>query len=712
MFFKKLVSIFTIAIIIISSLTPIARAEEKGSKYTTNIDTKTQDDLFNLKFDDIKDPFNWLKSRKTFSVLETDETGRKIYWFNVPNPQSIIYNQATSPLPTGYVGSGSIPSLNDGLYFVKIPERKNAQTAMEKYGFRIPSPAYAGETPRIEMSFMGVLIEENPVRFVINKIRGFFGGSIIGAPEKEDFYTLKYLTPSDYVPTKNTFERWIQLYWDKTMEEMESGQVLITGADDQGKKGGIQYVKETIITANGLEKVNGNPKKLNDELMEVLGKDYKDVVMNIITFGVQKETGKSFEQAPIRIMPYDIKSLEDKDSKNLVPDPRTVQQTPINIFGLDLNLGLDKIILNKINSIAISIGGFFSEMTVFLNGLTNFTVFEKMGLDVPKFWKSPIMSITTPIVGIILLFILLGHAYKVARGTGAIGKAIIESLVGFLILGVLTMMMTSPDKTYQAVKTISSNFTNLGTKTLELDPSVSILMGSGDASKKVDTAYWVPYFALWTDYNTSSKIGEKKQVISKDNPVPEAKDLDVPKIGDKKAPLWNVVLADSFTEGSSINKDAYRVVDHFMAPRLSVGEPPNLYTTKSNENYTKPVQNFFDLGILLLIVIIFFAVLFKVVLFSEFIYYLMIFPINLALSFVDKQKIKATPKEFMFSFLRVGLWDLVISFMILISMTTSGVVSLLFAVIIIIGIFVGISKLKYSNSPLTPITLKVVRRYI
>lgn len=687
-------------------------AIESDSEYKTNLKDKQADDLFDLSIGDITDPLEWLKSRNTYSLLETTPSGQQIYWFNVPNLQTVIYNQATQVIPTGYMGSGSIPRDRNDTALIKLPKAKNAHTAMQRYGFRIPSPAYIGETPKITLSVMGVLIEDNPITFAVNKVKGLFGGSIISAPDKKDYQTLKYISPSDYSPTENTFEKWAGLYWNDVMKEMEAGQVLISGADKEGKKDGVQFVKQTVITDNGLDRID-DPKKLDDELKKILGPDYQDVVSNIVAFGVDSESAKSFDQSPERIMPYDVTTLTDTDAKNLVSDPRVEKQTPVSVFGLEINVGLDNMALNQVAKLFISIAGGVSELTVFLNSVTTFSTIEAVGIDVTELWSSPIMTVLSVVVMVGLLVVLLGHITKIARGGGSVGKALTHALVSFVVLGVIFCMSTNTDKTYRTIKSATSVFLNVGSSITEMTGTGKELMGDGSKEEKVQTNYWIPYFSLWSEYNTSKNLNDKSLVINKSaaKNEPEQNDMTMPKLGDHEIPLWNANLAEAFTSGPMIDKDAYRTVDHLMAPRLKVGDAPKIFETSRNENYSKPVQSSFDIGLFLLVIVLFVGVVIKVVLFLEFVYYLVMAPVNLALSTYAKGRVQRMGKEFAASFVRVGLWDIVISMVVYISMITSGVMSLLFSVLLVIGFVKGLQALSYSNSVFVPNTLRIARKY-
>ena len=709
----KFIIIFLILFIIplIKPMSVVYASGNKNSTYYHNIDDSTLNDIFELKEGDIIHPFEWLKNRETYTVVEISKIDNsKIFWFNVPNLQTILYNETTQVLPTGYSGSGITPSYKDSNFrLISIPTASDAKTGLERYGFNIPSPTYLGETPRISMSIMGVIIESNPIKFIVSKVSGLFGGSVLDPPDTSAMQTLTYLTPNDYEPSNKTFEKWMDIYWDSTISSMKNNQVLIGDADKKtGKKNNIAYVKKTIITDTGLDKPMSSSVR-NEKLKELLGPEYQEVVKNIVAYSKH-----GFNLVPERIMPYDLSSLTDLDKKELsLPDPRTVYQTSINILGIPIPISIDKIVMNTFNNFSLNFSGKISELTVFINSITNFTTIETIGLDPMILWKSPISQIIISIALIMLVFLLLREVIQIVKGEKGALQGIGRALASFFLIGLLIGVSAQPKVCYNAVKSFSSLFFNAGTQLISATPQSNILMQDGDSSEKASCVYWLPYFALWSDYNTGTTLDKNIIDSSKLNNEPEQQNMKFPIINNKNINLWSALLAQSFTSGPTINNSSYRVVDHFMAPKVSfdVNKSPMLNISQ-NKNYNGGIQRNIDFGVFLFILIIFLCVLIKLLLFLEALYELIMLQVHLALASIKPRDMKLTFLQFLVSFIRVGLWDMVTCMVIYMSMITTGIISILLAISVITISILSIKALLNSNSILVPRMIKSTMRFV
>ena len=700
-----------------------AHAEE----FSSNLTKSEKDDLFSLKTDDVIHPFSWLKDRQTFTLVQNFDDGTHAYWFNVPNPQTLLYNTATQVMPTGYLGAGNEPAKVASIFPTYAKSPSEAKTGLQRYGFNIPSPTYVKEQPRVGMSILGVFIESNPINFVKNKIKGLFGGSYIEAPDTKTLKTLSYMSPSDYDISNNTFEKWISLYWESTMSSMDSGQVLVSGngfSKDGKDSAGNQWTKETILEnakadseeittdKDGKEKVNKVPghsgsgaaylknsdaKRINDLLKEYCAENYQNVVTNIVAYGSTEVNGVSgFDQIPKRVMPYDKGTMTEDDSKNLVNDSRVVED-PTTVGPINIEIDFWKLIPAQFSSFFLSLTSGISKLTVMINGVSNLETFEKLGISPLVVWKSGFMKTLVIVAAIAYVLYILKKSRDFSKGKDG-AFAVFSKLFGSLIiLGLVYSFAYKPDSTYKDVKTAYSISNNFGAQVLSNNGSnASALISGGDAAEKADATYWLPYFSLWTNYNTGSNLNGKQNEINVNNKnEPERNGMNYPKVNDKNINLWSANLAESFTSGTRIKPSAYRTVDHFYAPRVKfVGEKGKVIESTKNENYSR-IQTFPDIGIMIMVLVIFVGVIVKFTLVLEFLWELILFPTQLCVKVKNFSDVKQVCKKLGAAFFKNAIWDYALVMIVYASTLLSGVAALMLSLVMVYALIKFFNYIPY-----------------
>ena len=333
-----------------------------------------------------------------------------------------------------------------------------------------------------------------------------------------------------------------------------------------------------------------------------------------------------------RVMPYDVNSMTDADKTNFtIVDPRVKLYTDTFVGGLvseftfKLNLG----VYIKIQPVIVNLAGKLTEYSVFFQQLINFETFENWGLSPASMWQNAFVTIV--LLALVLIFILKTTSatikYLLGKG-GSIVKIISMFLVLFIELGLFTAISIDPEKSWNIIKTNVTRAINIGEQLILSDNELQYLFGSGD-DRDPATAYYLPYLDAWSIYNTGYGLFSYQQIIE-NTPTSDSDDHDDvrerwglfesgdnanwPKIKDNKIEHWSILLLDSFeyhgdnysllsikdedgrwVNGKRINNNAYRVVDHFLAPRISLTKTNDkiTLTTTQNENYNGQFQSGF-----------------------------------------------------------------------------------------------------------------------
>lgn len=431
------------------------------------------------------------------------------------------------------------------------------------------------------------------------------------------------------------------------LEQIPYRQCMIYNTGEEGECKSQKFGDEdtTITVANvvvysGVYKItekyrsrdyvddSGNPLTLTDEdahailqqLQIYCGPYYDDVLANMFKLMAAAAENEGDDGPTTRIvdddtrtMPYDTGSMVRADKENYdVIDPRVSIYKDHIIGGVisdfTLNGGIG--IFIKPQKTIINIAGRITELSVFLQSVCNFDFLDSLGLSPATMWNS--VFTTLLMVALVLYFIIKTAVAAIKMGSRGTGKVIIAFLILALELGVVTCFAANPDGTWTKLKNINKKVMNLGEiVTVYGNDNLQYLFGDAES---YEVAYYIPYLDCWSKFNTGYGILEDEQLIDSTKDYRELDDFYNPQIAGSDIQHWSVLLMDSFeyhgrnnavintvqydghtVNGSNINSNAYRVVDHFMAPRVTFGTSGDNLTlsTAENENYNGEFQTGF-----------------------------------------------------------------------------------------------------------------------
>ena len=683
-------------------------SSKNDSKYYSHLSQDGIKDIFKLKTKDISDPWVWIAEAKTYVVVEKDSSNNYTYWWNTPNLQMSVQNSLYGLITMSGYGNGFGEKPQDSEWLVKLGEANKANTALKKYGFSIPSPTYVGERPLVTISISGVLLPDN-IWSSIGRLGDFiFKGNIVSAPTSDDKNSLLYIAPRDYELYNITFEHWVEKNWYDAIGNIENGQILLSSADQATGKwtDGKFWIKQNIIDKNGLSNPNLKAKDICQTLEEICGPNYSDVAKNII---LTSKLPKNHQTQ--RIMPYDLSKMDSKDAAMFkgVVDPRSDMQQSA------FKTGYNHLVSVMFKSCYLSISGKLSEISIALNSLTNFTFIENLGFNPIELWNSTIIQFLTLIMLAALIFFIVKSGLKVLSGNGSSILIVTKAFFIFFIIIISVNIGNNKENTYKSIKNISTSIFNLSNISFKNSYGLSPLYGTGNAADKENVTLWMPYFNAWTSYNTNHSILNPEQTINKNSNTPEVKGIAIPKIDGVEQTVWSAVLADTFTTAENYSGNIYRVVDHFMAPRVTNlqlnGNTINSIDVSKNENYNGNVQSSTDLSNLLFQFLILVLILVKVMLFFEFIVNISMLLFNVALSILDKYKLVTVLKELGASMLNICAVNLIINLIVWTNLiVTNGFSSYAIFILYVFLLYSLAKQLMCSSSVFTPKFIRPMQR--
>lgn len=317
-----------------------------------------------------------------------------------------------------------------------------------------------------------------------------------------------------------------------------------------------------------------------------------------------------------RIMPYDISTMTEDDKENYtVVDPRVKIYKSTFLGELVVDLIPNPFNLFRLftpQTKVIDLGGQITEYSVFMQQLCTFEFLDSYDLSPANMWTGSWIGFL--LGGLALYFIVKTVIGILKMGTQHGKKAIVGLLVLVLELGIFTAFAANPTKMWESIKNISNNIISFGNRAGPLHKdSLSYLYGSADDTTVM---YYLPYLDLWSKYNTGYGILRSEQEIDTSKNLPETKQLEdtithidgqdighysvllmdaLSYYGESKSPSNSIYADGAFRNGELINNNAYRVVDHFLAPRIHIDENGNKLTlsTTENENYNGDFQDGF-----------------------------------------------------------------------------------------------------------------------
>lgn len=317
-----------------------------------------------------------------------------------------------------------------------------------------------------------------------------------------------------------------------------------------------------------------------------------------------------------RVMPYDIDSLTPADKANYsVTDPR-VELYKDHLVGKlisKLKLSFAIGIYFKPQKAIISFAGKVTELSVFMQQLCNFDMMDGYGLSPTNLWTS---GYVTLMMGLLAVFFIVKTVISIIKmGTNSGGRLVLAFFILVFELGLITAIAVNPTRVWNSIKNVENKVINLGEMmSVYSNPNLTYLYGN---ASDMEVTYYMPYLDTWSKYNTGYGILDNEQNIDSTRDYRELVDKDFPKIGNTEIKHWSVLLMDSFHywgysnsisntisitdpdtgitntyNGNTINNNAYRVIDHFMAPRVTLNKSgTNLQLSiTENENYNGQLQ--------------------------------------------------------------------------------------------------------------------------
>lgn len=348
------------------------------------------------------------------------------------------------------------------------------------------------------------------------------------------------------------------------------------------------------------------------------GSYYDDVLTNMMKLmaaaaekdGDMGPTTMIVEDDP-RVMPYDTATMIPADRRNYtIVDPRVTIYKDHIIGGIvssfSLNWGFG--IFIKPQKTIINIAGKITEISIFLQSICNFDFLDSIGLSPTKFWGEGTF-VTLIMIAITLYFIVNTVIAIIKMGSRSAGKIIAGFLILALELGAITCVAANPNNIWTTIKNANNKLTSFGEMSISSTyPELNYLFGGAEDG---EVLYYLPYLDCWSKYNTGYGLMEDEQLIDDTNDYRELIDFYNPQIDGKDIRHWSILLIDSFEyhgrsnsivntveeggiiiNGNTINNNAYRVVDHFLAPRIDITSGSDLHlTVKQNENYNHEFQS-------------------------------------------------------------------------------------------------------------------------
>lgn len=313
-----------------------------------------------------------------------------------------------------------------------------------------------------------------------------------------------------------------------------------------------------------------------------------------------------------RVMPYDTASLLARDRENYgVTDPR-VELYKTHVVGkLISRFELNPLAIGiyfKPQKTIVSIAGKVTELSVFMQQLCDFDVLDDYGLSPANMWTSGYVALLMCLLAVFFIFKTVVAIIKMGTNSGA--RTVIAFFILVFELGLITATFANPQRVWDMVKNVENKVINLGEMaTVYSIPEIEYLYGS---ASDMEVTYYMPYLDTWSKYNTGYGILEDAQLMDDSADYRELVDKEFPTIDGTEVKHWSVLLMDSFHywgysnavtntitingntyNGNVINNNAYRVVDHFMAPRVDLddeGDHIEMEITQ-NENYNGEFQS-------------------------------------------------------------------------------------------------------------------------
>ena len=534
----------------------------------------------------------------------------------------------------------------------------------------------------------------------------------------EKGYNKNKKTVADFRDFKERWEKSLKasqkdkshIYYNQCLiESLNQGQ-CVADAD------GSQFSLFNVYAQAQLFKINMDPEKpdadgtlpsqeilhqraeqIIDKIHSVTGQYYPIVIDNLIQVIIQtaKENGEELELGDYvtgRVLPYNIENMIEENSVLVgVADPRYERSVVGKLGDLDASALVSAAAKEESADKVLSIISLLSEMCVTIVQWMSFEFLEKTNsvLSPTFMWRSNLLQILMSVLVIFFIIQVLNIARKFINGNAGLAELLSRFFSFLLILGILLVTSIDPAGIWSKMSNIMQKIMNLGETTILAQNSAysSFLNGEKDA----EVIYWTPYFDAWSLYNTGYGILDPEQTINKNSGQAEVSTVGGRDTIPDNVKLWSVLLAKSFVKGEddfrvSVDNNAYRVVDHFMAPRV-VATDDSISVT-SNENYNgqfqgsilRVIPKIASTALILAIV----AVKFMTFLYLWYMLYMLVFNIMMSLGVKGYGDLKELLKKTFIPVIQIfviGLWSSLVIYM---TARVNGAIS----IVIILGLWI------------------------
>lgn len=722
-----------------------------------NIYEEAEENMFSLSTDDITgfDAIaNWLLTRETYIFCQELPDGGENIFFNTPNLQRAVVNMLQD------LNDGGIRFQTYDASFLDSSNKKEWVTAAKKYGYNLPNNPYLGEMPAIQLDMSavagGVATLGNGIRVlgagaansILNLGKSFLD-LITGQEHEDESYVdldldfgeimdniknMRYNT-EDYTSVEEkedeTLSKWLGDNWGEISGNPGSYNNDVKVGAEGSEKGILDAIDyENIPAKEDGESSESYGRKILNKFISTCGASYTLVLSSVIDVA-EKDGIAPPVTVVTRNMPYETEDMSpssllymqsgSEHNGAVVADPR------VSMFGASndsTSIGIEASISNEIRnivaSVAINIVGMFCSFSALINSICSFDFFESAGLDIDFLWGGTIGTFIFQCFAImIVVMLIIGIIRLVKDGNGA--QALVKTGFMCLVLALFMCVSLMPDKTCGLLQDIANRVTNISAITLENQDAFDEMCSSeANVADKSDMRFWYMYYNTWASYQTNHTTSDdeankydpdseesKYRNEYTDYDIFSGKDTRAILSDGKKMELWPIIFAE---ENLLQSNNAYRTVDHYMAPIVVKDSFPEFYVLNNNFYNKGYMQSSIPWGAVIACISLLILSILKLMCFIELVVNIMMLMIRLLLSSAGGIQNMGEPlKEIGWSIFRVAICDTLISLLVYSSSILKG------DEIIVIGLFILIALIafivqsfKHPNGVLIPGMFKVI----
>lgn len=701
---KKIATALCIGLLLFCSPAYATSYSAPTQRITDEIYSK-DNGMINVDTEDIKDATrisNWQQNKTSYIITQRSDDGVKSFFFNTPNLQLNIHNYVQKVDMGGFVYTYNKPF--EG-------EESTWNTAAKKYGWYYPLNAYVGEYPDITWNIMAsqtpITVVANAVNIVTVSIGNALGHAasfvlgIFGVEEYQDqaaeilsdpysaITTIEYWNV-DYYHDDDNVDRWAA-WWEANYDQLKSAATV------------VKVNKESVLDAVGKEE---DGVKAIKKLQSICGNDFPRV-LNLLAAQAKDNGVDPPTEQTIRYMPYDLSTMSgaSKAYMNNISDPR------VDMFAG----GVADIFGSIFTAIVRYLGITFCETVIFypmgwllsfasqLNQIINLDYLRGQGVDLALFWKGTTGQLTIFLLMLFLLFFLVKSTIELFRT----GKSAFFSVISTVFcIGMLLGFLMIPDRTGDVLSNIATKIMSFGTSTISSQVTNEFSTDYASESEKSELSYWMLNFSIWSTYTTNHSIESPGSAYNYGEGTREYINQSAsPALlrGNKPINNWQAVYLESAYNGGN-EHNAARVVDHFMAPKITDDGSEYGFKVEQNPYYTGNFYSTFPIAGFIIAIVVFLLTIYKFLCFVEFIVNFMMLFIRLTEGVMGGKGELAKPlKEILLSLIRVILFDVAIT--VVISGTLRANASgFIWLAVLFAGSFylINIFFMQNPQSPLTP----------